>query len=91
MMATFLSGFAQFELDLISERVTSRLVVAKACCSKLGRQTGQRRKSNRLAPKVVSLVEEGESYRWISRDLGISKDTVCSIVKHAREIAKCEY
>lgn len=53
----------------------------------LGRQTCQRPKSNRLAPKVVALIEEGRSYRWIARELGISRNTVMDIVKHARDAA----
>ena len=81
MMATFLSGISEFERDLISERVKSGLAAAKARGKKLGRQKGQRPKSNRLAPKVLSFREEGKSYRWIAKDLGISKNTVMDIVK----------
>ncbi len=81
MMATLLAGIAQFERDLLSERVKSGLAAAKARGQKLGRQTGQRPKSDRLAAKVIALSAEGRSYRWIARDLGISKNTVADIVK----------
>lgn len=70
MMATFLSGIAEFEQDMISERVKSGLAAARARGKKLGRQKGQRPKSDRLASKVIAAVEEGRSYRWIARDLG---------------------
>ncbi len=84
MMATMLAGIAQFERDLLSERVKSGLAAAKARGKKLGRQTGQRPKSDRLAPKVVQAVAEGRSYRWIARDLGISKNTVLDVMKRHR-------
>lgn len=87
MMATLLSGIAEFESDLISERVKSGLAAARARGKKLGRQPGQRPKSDRLAPQVLSAIDEGRSYRWIARDLGISKNTVSDIVKRSRE--KC--
>lgn len=85
MMATMLAGIAQFERDLLSERVKSGLAAARARGKKLGRQPGQRPKSDKLAPKVVHAVEEGRSYRWIARDLGISKNTVLDIMKRHRE------
>lgn len=85
MMATMLAGIAQFERDLLSERVKSGLAAARARGRKLGRQPGQRPKSDKLAPKVIELVADGRSYRWIARDLGISKNTVGEIVKRHRE------
>ncbi|WP_227272041.1 recombinase family protein [Roseobacter weihaiensis] len=85
MMATMLAGIAQFERDLLSERVKSGLAAARARGKKLGRQPGQRPKSDKLAPKVVELVADGRSYRWIARDLGISKNTVGEIIKRHRQ------
>ena len=78
MMATMLAGIAQFERDLLSERVKSSLAAARARGKKLGRQPGQR-------PKSDKAVAEGRSYRWIARDLGISKNTVLDIMKRHRE------
>ncbi|WP_417255209.1 recombinase family protein [Celeribacter sp.] len=85
MMATMLAGIAQFERDLLSERVKSGLAAARARGKKLGRQPGQRPKSNKLAPKVVQAVADGRSYRWIARDLGISKNTMIDIMKRQRQ------
>jgi DNA invertase Pin-like site-specific DNA recombinase len=85
MMATMLAGIAQFERDLLSERVKSGLAAARARGKKLGRQLGQRPKSDKLAPKVIELVADGRSYRWIARDLGISKNTVGEIIKRHRQ------
>lgn len=56
MMATIIAGIAEFERDLIQERIRSGIAAAKACGKRLGRQPGQRPKSNRLAPKVLALV-----------------------------------
>ena len=54
---------------------------ASARGKKLGRQPGQRPKSDRLAPKVLNAIDGGRSYRWIARNLGLSKNTVTVIVK----------
>jgi len=87
MLATLLAGLAEFERDLIRERVKSGLASARARGKKLGRQPGQRPKSDRLAPQVVALVAAGRSYRWIARDLGISKNTVTAIIARSRQPA----
>ena len=84
MMATVLAGIAEFERDLLRERVRSGLAAARARGRVLGRQTGQRPKSDRLAPKVLTLVEAGRSYRLIGRELGLSKNTVAAIVQRHR-------
>nr|WP_235889534.1 helix-turn-helix domain-containing protein [Brucella gallinifaecis] len=50
--------------------------------------SGQKnRKTDRLSPKVIALTEEGRSYRWIARDLGISKNTVADIVRRHKSNA----
>lgn len=85
MLATIIAGIAEFERELIQERIRSGLALAKARGKRLGRQPGQRPKSDRLASKVMALVEIGRSYRLIGRELGLSKNTVAEIVKRSRE------
>ena len=87
MMATLLAGIAEFERDLIRERVRSGLAQAKARGKRLGRQTGTRPKSDRLGAQILALVAQGRSYRWIAHDQGISKNTVAAIVARARPAA----
>lgn len=84
MMATIIAGIAEFERELIQERIRSGIAAAKARGKRLGRQPGQRPKSDRLATKVLALVAAGRSYRLIGRELGLSKNTVAEIVKRAR-------
>jgi putative DNA-invertase from lambdoid prophage Rac len=85
MMATILAGIAEFERELIQERIRSGITAAKARGKLLGRQPGQRPKPDRLAPKVLALVAVGRSYRLINRELGLSKNTMAEIVKRSRE------
>lgn len=84
MIATVLAGIAEFERELIQERIRSGIAAAKARGKRLGRQPGQRPKSDRLAPKVLALVARRRSYRLIGREVGLSKNTVAGIVKRAR-------
>lgn len=84
MMATVIAGLAEFERDLLRERVRSGLAAAKARGKILGRKPGQRPKSDRCAARVMALVDQGLSYRLIARDLGLSKNTVMAIVQRHR-------
>ena len=84
MMATLLAGIAEFERELTQERIRSGIAAAKARGKRLGRQPGQRPKSDRLAPKVLALVAQGRSYRLIGREVGLSKNTVAEIIKRNR-------
>ncbi len=84
MLATIIAGIADFERELIQERIRSGISAAKARGKRLGRQKGQRPKSDRLAPRVLALVEKGRSYRLIGREIGLSKNTVAGIVKRER-------
>jgi DNA invertase Pin-like site-specific DNA recombinase len=84
MMATMIAGLAEFERDLLSERVRSGLAAAKARGKVLGRKPGQRPKADRYATRVMALADQGLSYRLIARDLGLSKNTVMAIVHRRR-------
>lgn len=87
LIAAIMASLAEFERDLLSERVKSGMAAARARGRKLGRQPGQRIKSDKLSPKVIRCIEEGLSYRTIAAKLKISKTTVTDIVKRHRETA----
>jgi DNA invertase Pin-like site-specific DNA recombinase len=80
LMRTIMAGLAEFERDLIRERVKSGLAAAKSRGVALGRQLGQR-PSDKKAKKVLQLHEEGLSYRLIGRNVGLSKNTVMDIIR----------
>ena len=82
LMRTIMAGLAEFERDLIRERVKSGLAAARDRGVKLGRQPGQR-PSDKKAKRVLELHRGGLSYRLIGRNLGLSKNTVMEIVKRA--------
>jgi DNA invertase Pin-like site-specific DNA recombinase len=80
LMRTIMAGLAEFERDLIRERVKSGLAAARARGVNLGRQCGQR-PSDKKAKKVLGLHADGLSYRLIAHNLGLSMNTVMKIVK----------
>lgn len=90
LMASIMASLAEFERDLIRERVKSGIAAAKARGKKIGRQPGQRIKSDRLAPKVLNMIDAGSSYRTIAEKLSISKSTVTDIVKRHRKLSQTE-
>lgn len=82
LLYTMLAGFAEFERELIRDRVRSGLAAAKAKGVKLGRQQGETsRRISQLEGEVIKLYEQGMSYRAIASELGLSKNTVMRIVR----------
>jgi len=88
LIAALMAALAEFERDLLRERVRSGIAAAKARGVVFGRQAGQNVKADRLAPKVLALVKAGHSYRDIAQRVKLSKNTVMAIVKRAREEGK---
>ena len=84
LIASLMAALAEFERDLMRERVRSGIAAAQARGVRFGRQLGQRIKSDRHQSRVLALVASGRSYREIGRQLGISKNTVLDIVKRSR-------
>jgi len=84
LIASVMASLAEFERDLVRERVCSGLAAAKARGKKLGRKPGQRVKADLYAPEVLQMVSQGHSYRQIAQRLHLSKTTVNEIVKRHR-------
>ena len=84
LIASLMAALAEFERDLLRERVRSGIAAARKRGVVFGRRPGQRVKADRHAPKALQLVSAGQSYREISHRLGISKNTVLDIVKRDR-------
>lgn len=83
MMSTVLAAVAEFERDLIRERVKSGLANARANGKKLGRQEGDNFKQRKYEKKVLELRSQGKSYRAIADELKLNKDTVMRIIQAA--------
>jgi DNA invertase Pin-like site-specific DNA recombinase len=84
LFASIMAVLAEFERDLLRERIRSGIAATKARGKVFGRKPGQRPKSDRLGPKVLRLVEEGRSYRYVAKEVGLSKNTVMNIVQRQR-------
>ncbi len=84
LIASLMSALAEFERDLLRERVRSGIAAARKRGVVFGRRPGQRIKADRCAAKVLKLVAERQSYREISHRPGLSKNTVLDMVKRNR-------
>ena len=85
LIASLMAALAEFERDLLRERVRSGIAAARKRGVIFGRRPGQRIKADRHTPNVLRLVGSGQSDREIGLRLGISKNTVLDIVKRNRE------
>lgn len=84
LIASLMAALAEFERDLLRERVRSGIAAARKRGVCFGRRRGDRPVADRYSTKVLQFVATGQSYREISHRLGISKNTVLDIVKRDR-------
>lgn len=85
LMVTLMGGIAQFERDLIRDRVKSGLAAAKRKGKVLGRKVGQR-PTAKYDKRVIRHHEAGRSIRWIATDLQISAASVQTILKRHKDL-----
>jgi putative DNA-invertase from lambdoid prophage Rac len=81
LIANMMSSLAQFERDLLSERVKSGLAAAKAKGRVGGRRKGQNIVADRIRTKVLRLRKEGVSIRKLASEFGVGKGTIEKILK----------
>ena len=87
LIANLMASLAEFEHDLLRERVRSGIAAAKARGQVFGRKRGYR-PSDKHTPEVVRLSRiEKLSQREIAERLGISKTTVNEILKREKGAA----
>ena len=85
LVASLMASLAEFEHDLLKERVRSGIAAAKARGQTFGRRKGHR-PSDKHAAEVMRLIEkEGYSQRRVAEELGISKTTVNGLFKRHAE------
>ena len=88
LIANLMASLAEFEHDLLRERVRSGIAAAKARGQSFGRKQGYR-PSDRHASEVIRLSEsEKLSQRQIAEKLGISKTTVNGILGRRKVAAE---
>jgi len=72
-MANLIGVFAEFERELIRERVKAGVAHARSKGKRLGRRPLI---DTRLLGTIVDMKDKGMSIRGISRELGVSKSLV---------------
>lgn len=72
-----LMAVAEFEREIIRERVNAGLAAARARGSKLGRPSSLEQHK----PAVAALVSQGKGSRIIARELGLPLSSVCKLVR----------
>jgi DNA invertase Pin-like site-specific DNA recombinase len=83
-MAGVLAVFAQFERDMLGERVRAGIAQAR----KRGGQHGRPRTASRHEAKIKRLFSQGHSKAEIARKLNIGRTSVIRILSNDNRIAK---
>lgn len=76
-----LATLAEFERNLLRERILSGLAAARARGKKLGRQPGQTIIPRAKRERILAGLAEGKSYRTLAAQESVSKNTVLAIAQ----------
>ena len=87
LMATVLAGVAEFERELIQERVRSGIANRKAAGGTVGRQAGDNYKTDKKVGDIQKLMSEGKTCREIAAATNLGKTRVAEVMKRLREQA----
>ncbi len=80
-MFQMLGVFAEFEREIIAERIHAGLARAREQGTKSGNPIGRPEKFGRVRRKAISLNEEGLGTRRIAERLGVSRSTVIKALR----------
>ena len=85
-MIVIISCIAELEVNLTRERIKTALALKKATAvkNKTDWRCGRPPINQELKLKALQLIELGRSYSQISKELNISKASVCRILKSAK-------
>lgn len=86
LFAQLMSALAEFERDLLRERVRSGMAAAKARGVTFGRHKGFAPTQRRKGALILSMNNEGKSIRKIADELHISTGTVQKVLKRGKAL-----
>ena len=81
LLRTIFAGLAEFERDLIRDRVKSGMANARAQGKHCGRPSGFSKKAFDSMPTVIELKSDGYSHQEIANQVQLSKRTVIRLLK----------
>jgi DNA invertase Pin-like site-specific DNA recombinase len=81
LLRTIFAGLAEFERDLIRDRVKSGMANARAQGKHCGRPSGFSKKAFDSMPTVMELKSDGYSHQEIANQVQLSKRTVIRLLK----------
>jgi DNA invertase Pin-like site-specific DNA recombinase len=79
-LAGMLAVFAEFERDILRDRVKARIYQAR----KDGKSHGRPMTAGKLVPKMKQLRQDGVSKRAIAKQLGVSRTSVIRLLRRRK-------